>query len=108
MELFRIRRKLKMEETHLRNFMNSCLQSKANMLQETIVASRDGHLTLPIKAEYKNQIKGILRDSSASGTTYFIEPEEAYKITCQIEIIKMKKKGRRTNYKRSFSTYCVN
>lgn len=92
MELFKIRRKLKMEETHLRNFMNSCLQSKANMLQETIVASRDGHLTLPIKAEYKNQIKGILRDSSASGTTYFIEPEEAYKITCQIEIIKNEEK----------------
>ncbi|MBS1476878.1 MAG: hypothetical protein HP024_02895 [Acholeplasmatales bacterium] len=88
MELFKIRRRLKMEETHLRNFMNSCLQSKASMLQEMVVASRDGHLTLPIRAEYKNQIKGIVRDSSASGTTYFIEPEEAYKITCQIEIIK--------------------
>lgn len=88
MELFKIRRKLKMEETHLRNYMNSCLQSKASMLQENIVATRDGHLTLPVRAEYKNQIKGIVRDSSASGTTYFIEPEEAYKITCQIEIIK--------------------
>lgn len=62
MELFKIRRKLKMEETHLRNYMNSMLSSKASMLQENLIASRDGHLTLPVRAEYKNQIKGIVRE----------------------------------------------
>lgn len=87
MDLFRIRKRLKMEETHLRNFMNSFLQSKASMMSENLIAMRDGHFTVPVKAEFKNQIKGIVRDSSSSGTTYFIEPEEAYKISAHIESI---------------------
>lgn len=92
MELFKIRKKLKMEETHLRNFMNSMLQTHASKLQESLIAVRDGHFTLPIKAEYKNSVKGIVRDSSSSGTTYFIEPEGAYKITADIEMIKQEEK----------------
>lgn len=103
MELFKIRRKLKMEETHLRNYMNSMLSSKASMLQENLIASRDGHLTLPVRAEYKNQIKGIVRDSSSSGTTYYIEPDEAYKISVLIEQIKVDEKNEEQQILRSLS-----
>lgn len=103
MELFKIRRRLKMEETHLRNYMNSCLQTKSSMLQESIVALKDGHLTLPVKAEAKGQIKGIVRDSSSSGTTYFIEPDEAYKISCQIEVIKNDEKKEENNIIKNLS-----
>lgn len=92
MELLRIRKKLKMEETHLRNFMNSMLISNASKLQESIIAVRDGHFTLAVRAEHKNNIKGIVRDSSSSGTTYFIEPEGAYKISADIEMIKQDEK----------------
>lgn len=103
MELFKIRRKLKMEETHLRNYMNSMLSSKASMLQENLIASRNGHLTLPVRAEYKNQIKGIVRDSSSSGTTYYIEPDEAYKISVLIEQIKVDEKNEEQQILRSLS-----
>lgn len=103
MELFKIRRKLKMEETHLRNYMNSMLSSKASMFQENLIASRDGHLTLPVRAEYKNQIKGIVRDSSSSGTTYYIEPDEAYKISVLIEQIKVDEKNEEQQILRSLS-----
>ena len=103
MELFKIRRKLKMEETHLRNYMNSMLSSKASMLQENLIASRDGHLTLPVRTEYKNQIKGIVRDSSSSGTTYYIEPDEAYKISVLIEQIKVDEKNEEQQILRSLS-----
>ena len=88
MDLFRIRKRIKMEETHLRNFMNSYIMNKSNMLQENLITMRDGHYTIPVKAEFKNAIKGIVRDSSSSGTTYFIEPEEAYKISVQIDLIR--------------------
>lgn len=103
MELFKIRRRLKMEETHLRNYMNSILSSKASMLQENLIASRDGHLTLPVRAEYKNQIKGIVRDSSSSGTTYYIEPDEAYKISVLIEQIKVDEKNEEQQILRTLS-----
>lgn len=92
MDLLRIRKKLKMEETHLRNFMNSMLMSNASKLQENLITVRDGHFTLPVRAEHKNAIKGIVRDSSASGTTYYIEPEGAYKISADIEMIKQEEK----------------
>lgn len=44
--------------------------------EDADISIRDGAMVIPVKATYKKQVKGILHDTSASGQTFFIEPEE--------------------------------
>ncbi len=44
------------------------------MLQEAIITQRDGRYVIPLKSEYKGQLKAIVHDQSASGATIFVEP----------------------------------
>ena len=71
-----IRRDLKVAFDRLQNRLNRIVSSRANQdkLQEAIVTMRNGRYVVPLKAEHKGKIKGILHDSSASGATIFIEP----------------------------------
>ena len=71
-----VRRDLKISHERLMSKLNSMVQSKQNqpMLQEPIVTMRNGRYVIPLKAEYKGRIPGIVHDSSSSGATFFIEP----------------------------------
>ncbi len=83
-ELFKIRRTIKSLDNKLHNTINSYLSQKSSLLTETLVASRKGHLCLPFKAEYKNQIKGMILDESSSGTTVYIMPLDCQLIETEI------------------------
>lgn len=83
--LLLIRRELKLLNNKLHQKFNEYLSKKASMLTEALVATRGGHLCLPFKVEYKNQVKGLLLDSSSSGTTVYIEPLECQMIEAEIE-----------------------
>src|SRR3989440_1844532 len=74
--LQRIRSELRVTHTRLVDRLNAMLASAQyrNAVQETLVTTRNGRYVIPIKAELKGQVKGIVHDQSSSGATLFIEP----------------------------------
>ena len=71
-----IRRKKRGISASIKDKLDSIVKShsKAKFLQETIVTQRDGRFVVPVKAEFKSEIPGIVHDTSSSGSTLFIEP----------------------------------
>ncbi len=59
-------------------------------LQESIVTLRDGRYVLPVKAEHKNNIQGLIHDTSATGATLFIEPISVVEANNDIRVLKGK------------------
>lgn len=75
-ELVAIRRRLRIAQDRVRERLNAMLRSSelAGVIGEAIVTVRDGRYVIPIRAEAKGRVKGIVHDQSASGATLFIEP----------------------------------
>lgn len=72
--LQRIRSELRVSHNRLVDRLNGLLGAYRNAVQDAVVTTRNGRYVIPIKAEFKGQVKGIVHDQSASGATLFIEP----------------------------------
>lgn len=83
-ELTRIRRKIRENEGQVRAVLQDLLKTKADMLAETLVASRNGRNVLPVKNSYRNRIAGVVHDISASGNTVYIEPRAVVNLNEEI------------------------
>ncbi|MCA1058590.1 endonuclease MutS2 [Rossellomorea aquimaris] len=77
-ELLRIRKQVGIQEDRLKDKIQSIVKSSKykTFLQESIVSERNGRYVLPIKKEFRGKMKGAVLDTSASGSTLYIEPEE--------------------------------
>ncbi|MCI7804898.1 MAG: endonuclease MutS2 [Oscillospiraceae bacterium] len=75
-ELAAIRRKINRAGSKLRETLDKMIRSESvqKSLQENIVTMRDGRFVLPVKAECRGKIQGLIHSSSATGQTVFIEP----------------------------------
>ena len=75
-ELATIRRRMRTSQDRVRERLNTMLRSTqlAGVIGEPIVTVRSGRYVIPIRAEAKGKVKGIVHDQSASGATLFIEP----------------------------------
>lgn len=74
-ELADIRRKIRIANNKIKETLQSYIGgSKLKFLQENIVTMRNGRYVVPVKAEYRNEIKGLVHDTSSSGATLFVEP----------------------------------
>ncbi len=75
-ELARIRRELRTAHDRLIDRLQRLISSPENapFLQEPIITLRQGRYVIPLKADFKGRIRGIVHDRSASGATLFIEP----------------------------------
>ncbi len=85
-ELFDIRRKIKSFESQVRDKLDSVIKSQTyqKYLQESVITLRQNKFVIPVKAEHKNEIKGIVHDVSASGATYFIEPAAVVELNSKV------------------------
>lgn len=73
-ELADIRRSIRRTNTKIRDMLQKYVAGDAKYLQENIVTTRGGRFVIPVKSEYKNEVKGLIHDTSQSGSTLFIEP----------------------------------
>jgi DNA mismatch repair protein MutS2 len=69
-----IRHDLKVVHDRLMSRLQRYLTESANKLQEPIITQRDGRYVIPLRAEFKGQIKAIVHDQSSTGATLFVEP----------------------------------
>ncbi len=76
-ELSRVRRAIRKENEFIRERLQAMLRTQdgAKYLQDAIVTQRSGRYVVPVKAEYKGNVPGIVHERSASGATLFVEPE---------------------------------
>jgi len=69
-----LRREIKIAHDRLMSRLQRYLTESANKLQEPIITQRDGRYVIPLRAEFKGQIKAVVHDQSSSGATLFVEP----------------------------------
>ena len=87
-----IRRKIRatnnrIKET-LQHYITSSTYSKA--LQENIVTMRNGRYVVPVRVESKNEIKGLIHDTSSSGATIFVEPMAVVDANNELRMLEVK------------------
>ena len=70
-----IRRKIRVSNLKIKETLSKYVGgSYSKYLQENIVTQRNGRYVVPVKAEYRNEVKGLIHDTSSSGATVFVEP----------------------------------
>lgn len=90
-KLSSIRRQIKKLEQDIREKLNSFIHSStySKYVMEPIITIRNDRFVVPIKEEYKGQIKGFIHDVSSSGSTVFIEPISIFEMNNQITNLKV-------------------
>ena len=75
-ELRKIRRNIESKNTAIRNKLESMITSPVyqKYLQDSLITIRQDRFVIPVKSEHKNQVKGLVHDQSAKGSTFYIEP----------------------------------
>lgn len=73
--LYSIRSRIRSLNEKIRVKLSEYLSKDARYLQDGIVTIRNDRYVIPVKAEYKNQVRGFVHDRSQTGATFFIEPE---------------------------------
>ena len=92
-ELADIRRRIKAAHARVRDHLQKYTTgASAKYLQENIVTLRNGRHVIPVKAEHKGEIKGLVHDTSSSGATLFIEPLAVVEINNEIKILERREK----------------
>lgn len=86
-----IRRKMRAANNRIKETLQNFVSGpRSKYLQDNLVTIRDGRYVVPVKVEYKNEIKGLLHDTSASGATLFIEPMGVVEANNELRELKAK------------------
>ncbi len=86
-----IRRKIMSKSAKIRENLEKIVRGQlSKYLQDAIITQRDGRFVVPLKAEHKGEISGIIHDTSSSGSTLFIEPMSVVEVNNEIRVLKSK------------------
>lgn len=86
-----IRRKITSKSAKIRENLNKIIRGQTSKyLQDAVITQRDGRFVVPLKAEHKGEIQGIIHDTSSSGSTLFIEPMSVVEVNNEIRVLKSK------------------
>ena len=90
-QLQAIRKKQKNIEQDIRQKLNNMIHSSnySKYIQESVITIRNERYVIPVKEEYRSQIKGFVHDISSSGSTVFIEPIAIFEMNNQISNLKI-------------------
>jgi len=89
-----IRNRINPSRNRIREYLQDFIRSGNNqkLLQDAIVTERDGRYVVPVRQEYRYEVKGIIHDESASGATVFIEPLAVVEHNNRIRSMQMEEK----------------
>ena len=93
-ELYEIRRKIRVQESKVRDQLDKMTHSAhySKFMQENIITQRNGRYVVPVKAEYRGEVQGLVHDTSSSGATVFIEPMPVVEANNEIKVLRSKEK----------------
>ncbi|WNB92150.1 endonuclease MutS2 [Bacillus sp. NEB1478] len=88
--LLKIRKKITVVEERIKSKLDHILKSSTyrDMMQEQMISMRDGRYVIPVKSKFKRNIDGQILDSSSSGATVYIEPEDVRKLQTEMSMLK--------------------
>lgn len=89
-----IRRKIRAKENAIREKLDSMIHSShySQYLQESIITQRNGRFVIPVKAEHRGNVAGMVHDTSSSGATVFIEPSSVVDANNDIKVLQGKER----------------
>ena len=92
--LSQIRKSISQNERDIKNRLNTFVHSStySKYLQEPVVTMRNDRFVIPVKQEYRSQIKGFVHDMSSSGSTLFIEPMSVFDMNNTINDLRVEEK----------------
>lgn len=89
-----IRRKIRNASVSIRDKLDKLIRSTAHQkhLQDAIVTMRSGRFVVPVKAEYRGEVAGLIHDTSSSGATVFVEPMAVVEANNEIRVLQAEEK----------------
>ncbi len=93
-QLASIRRKIRLSSGKARDVLEKIIRSSSmqKYLQDAIITIRDGRFVIPVKSEHKNDVPGLVHDTSGSGSTLFVEPIAAVEANNELKVLETEEK----------------
>ncbi len=85
-----IRKAIRSANEKIKTQLNSIINQQNSMLQDNVITMRNGRYCLPVRAENKGQMPGMVHDQSSSGSTFFIEPMAVVKLNNELTELELK------------------
>ena len=108
-ELTDIRRKMRIAASKGRQILQKIISSPsyAKVLQEALITQRDGRFVVPVKAECKGSLPGLVHDISSSGATLFVEPMGVVQANNELKELEAREEKEIERILRELSAQCA-